>query len=303
MKGITVKQLFKIDESVYNSNDDRTTLLIEKGIGHQDFLRLIDATDPFVVKNGTLYFVPKEKSEEAVSKFIEQRKKYLEKFGDISPAALLKHEDIMINVYPELTEVYAEVKAKNESENCSSCSANRHAEKILKALVDLPYKDRDLSSLVFIGKLGLKVLKKETIEVDESRIEAPLHIAKVYREEEKAVETKTDAHPMQCLFCAMEHMGKAAENYREYLKGYDGINHRPNHLPLAFGNIAEAECQTVVSWPVLADEIRKLKLEMRENLRIPCDEMLDKICEVFWLVLEEYDPAGDQKHNCGCKGK
>ena len=79
-----MKQLFKIDESVYNANDDRATLLREKGISHQDFLRLIDATDPFVVKKGTLYFVPKEKSKEAVDKFIEQRKAYLEKFGDIS---------------------------------------------------------------------------------------------------------------------------------------------------------------------------------------------------------------------------
>jgi hypothetical protein len=41
---------------------------------------------------------------------------------------------------------------------------------------------------------------------------------------------------------------------------------------------------------------------MRENLRIPSDETLDKICEVFWLVLEKYDPAIEQTH-CGCKGK
>ena len=298
-----MKQLFKIDESIYNSNDDRAKLLIEKGISHQDFLRLIDATDPFVVKNGTLYFVPQEKSKEAADKFIEQRKVYLEKFGDISPVALLKHEDIITKVYPELIDVYTEVKAKIESEDCSSCSANRHAEIILKALVELPYNDRDLSSLNFIGELGLKVLKKEKIEIDESKIEVPRHISKIYREARETFGTQIDAHPMQCLLCAMEHMGKAAENSREYLKGYDGINHKPNHLPLAFGNIAEAECQAVVSWSILADKIRKLKLEMRENLRIPSDEILDKICEVFWLVLEEYDPATEQKYNCGCKGK
>ncbi len=296
------KPLFKIDESVYNSNDDRATLLIEKGISHQDFLRLIDATDPFVVKNGTLFFVPEEKSEEATEKYIEQRKNYLEKFGGVSPAALLKNEEAVTKVYPELTGVYAEVKAKIESDDCSSCSASRHAEIILKELVKQSFHDRNLSSLSFLGELELKVLKKEKIEIDASKIEVPRHISKVYREDKKAVEIKPDAHPMQCLLCAMEHMGKAAENYREYLKGYDGVNHKPNHLPLAFGNIAEAECQTVVSWPVLADEIRALKLEMRENLRIPCDEMLDKICEVFWLVLEEYDPSVERDRNC-CKGK
>ncbi len=96
----------------------------------------------------------------------------------------------------------------------------------------------------------------------------------------------------------MEHIGKAAENYREYLKGYDGIDLKPNHLPLAFGNIAEAECQTVVSWPILAEKIRILKFKMRENLRVPSDEMLDKICEVFWLVLEEYDPAAGRDRKC-----
>jgi hypothetical protein len=298
-----MKPLFKIDESVYNSNDDRAKLIIEKGISHQDFLKLIDSSDPFVVKNGTLYFIPEEKSKENVKKFIEQRKAYLEKFGDIAPIVLLKNEGAITKIYPELKDVYAEVKAKIESENCSACAANRHAEKILKELVKLPFHGRDLSSLSFIGELGLKVLRKEKIEIDASKIEVPLHITKVYREEKKTIERNTDAHPMQCLLCAMEHMGKAAENYREYLKGYDGINHKPNHLPLAFGNIAEAECQTVVSWPVLAEKIRNLKLEMRENLRIPTDEMLDKICEVFWLVLEAYDPAGRENENCGCKGK
>jgi hypothetical protein len=98
----------------------------------------------------------------------------------------------------------------------------------------------------------------------------------------------------------MEHMGKGAENYREYLKGYDGKTHNPNHLPLAFGNIAEAECQTVVSWPGIADRIRSLKLEMRENLRAPSDETLNKICEIFWLVLETHEK---ESGICSCKGK
>jgi hypothetical protein len=297
-----MKPLFKIDQSVYNANDDRAELLIEKGISHQDFLKLIDSSDPFVIRNGILYFIPEEKSKENALRFIEQKKAYLEKFGDISPATLLKNEETVTKVYPELRDVYAEVKAIIENEKCSSCTANRHAEKILKELIKLPYNGRDLTSLSFIGELGVKVLKKEKIEIDESKIEVPRHISKVYRKENKTIERNTDAHPMQCLFCAMEHMGKAAENYREYLKGYDGVNHKPNHLPLAFGNIAEAECQAVVSWPVLADKIRNLKLEMRENLRIPSDEMLDKICEVFWLVLEKYDPAIEQTH-CGCKGK
>ncbi len=55
----------------------------------------------------------------------------------------------MTKVYPELRDVYAEVKAIIENENCSSCTANRHAEKILKELIRLPYNGRDLSLLSF----------------------------------------------------------------------------------------------------------------------------------------------------------
>ncbi len=297
-----MKPLFKIDRSVYNADDDRAELLIEKGISHQDFLRLIAATDPFVVRNGILYFIPEEKSEENVRKHISDRKNYLEKFGGISPAALLKHEEIVTSVYPELKEVYAEVKAAIAKENCSACTANRHAEKILKELVKLPFHGRDLSSLEFLGELALKVLRKEKVEIDASKIEVPRHISKIYRKSKKSARKNHDAHPLQCLLCAMEHMGKAAENYREYLKGYDGITHKPNHLPLAFGNIAEAECQAVTSWPELADEIRALKLEMRQNLRLASDETLDKICEVFWLVLEAYEQESGLVAKTKCCG-
>jgi hypothetical protein len=293
-------KLFKIDRSVYDADDDRAELLIEKGISHQDFLSLIEGCDPFAVKNGVLYFIPEDKSEENVRKYISDRKNYLEKFGGISPAALLKHEEKVVSVYPELIDVYGEVKAAIEKENCSACTANRHAEKILKALVELPFYGRDLSSLGFLGKLALKVLRKEKVEINESKIEVPRHISKVYRKSKKSARENKDAHPLQCLLCAIEHMGKAAENYREYLKGYDGNIHKPNHLPLAFGNIAEAECQTVVSWPELADKIRALKLEMRKNLRLASDETLNKICDIFWLVLEKHEK---ESGICTCKDK
>ncbi len=83
-----MKPLFKSMKVFYNASDDRAELLIEKGISHQNFLKLIDATAPFVIRNGTLYFIPEEKSKENVKKFIEQKKAYLEKFGDISPATI-----------------------------------------------------------------------------------------------------------------------------------------------------------------------------------------------------------------------
>jgi hypothetical protein len=102
------------------------------------------------------------------------------------------------------------------------------------------------------------------------------------------IATGASAHPLNCLDCTMEHLARATVNMDEILKGYDGktFADKPNHFPLAIGNLAEAEVHSIQEHSDITYNIRKIKFELRdwngdmESFLV----MQSRVFDVFWMV-------------------
>lgn len=59
-----------------------------------------------------------------------------------------------------------------------------------------------------------------------------------------------------CLFCVTKHITQAGVLITEVLKGY------PSHLWLATGHLAEAEDESLAEYPILAGNIRRVRVAL-----------------------------------------
>lgn len=78
-----------------------------------------------------------------------------------------------------------------------------------------------------------------------------------------------------CLSCVKKHVAQAMILFSEAENGY------PLHFWWALGHLAEAEAESIRDFPLLAQTIRKVRLQYEKNDNPPTlDELLEGILAV-----------------------
>jgi len=80
---------------------------------------------------------------------------------------------------------------------------------------------------------------------------------------------------ISCLDCARKHVAQAECLLQEARLGY------PLHLWLAVGHLAEAEAETLSSWPYIAALIRehRILLIAEPSYKVPTMRLLEALCD------------------------
>ncbi len=176
--------LFEIDPIIRRLDDDRIRALNAGSITEADLMRLVRQDDPFAFVNGVLHYISPEEEKQQREGFVKSRIVQIKQTGDIDANYLYEHQDEFLSAYPEASGVYEEIRAIIEKDSCTGCAMRAHSRRMLDAVLALDPSGRDLSAItadvVFNQRFphGLARLRRETITVDESKIQIPPFFAR-----------------------------------------------------------------------------------------------------------------------------
>lgn len=160
--------MYEIDPAVLELNDPRIIAYKEGKISQEVLVRLINfAKDPITLNQGRMTLITKEMQQKQYDQMNANHKMVVKKTGGLPGKLIYDNADKFLVVYPELTDLYAQVKTVITQANCTSCAANGESNKLLAKLLEVHAANpRDFSSLTPLISnytLFIKILNKQEI--------------------------------------------------------------------------------------------------------------------------------------------
>lgn len=157
-------------------------------------------------------------------------------------------ENQFIEAYPELKTKYLNMKQEINNSNCKNCSKNS---KILQLLNELTYLDNKNRKNEFFKEIYgenfynvlLTSIKRENKQINTTNTSQEL----------------SDGPRSSCPNCSMKHISNAIVLLNESKMGY------PAHRWLAIGHLDQAAEEILRDYPIIANTIRNIRLELMEN--------------------------------------
>lgn len=276
--------LYKVRPEIWELDDERVNQLQSGAITQAEFMRLIRPTDPFELQNGELVLLTEADIKNRADGYIQMRRSSIINTGGLHPNAIYDNKDAFIKVYPELKDQLAVADAAIQKENCKGCARNKHLGPILESLLKLMPGNRDFTVLEpLLTKLpyALLRLKGEAIDINTVSIEIPEGLKKQMIPRKSGMLTKPlAAQPFEyvpgtyvqpentlnitregCIDCVRKHLSQAYILFEESLQGYSEARGYI-HTSLALGHLAEAADECIKVDPVLAEQIRALRVRV-----------------------------------------
>jgi hypothetical protein len=167
---------------------------------------------------------------------------------------IFKHKEIFLKVFPELEPIY---KGLEEKKGC--CKGGYSPRDIWIMMQRLHKKKEDLTPLNDLPK-----------HIKQRIVRLPLPAKTCER--------------IPCQQCYKKHLSQAAILLGEVLQGYDEEPHL--HKWLCIGHLAEASDEIVGVEPLLANQVRLIRLDITENFN-NLDALPTMLNQIKTLISEE----------------
>jgi hypothetical protein len=292
-----------IHDSVKNGDfvqDKKLSLLLKGVITIGQFVNLIEVTDPYTIIGPAV--VAKSK----ISEFIQEWKTSQIKLqntsesiaNSLTPELIIERLPMLVNMFPELTELVKEFEDKLQYATCSNCVKNKY---ILRIADAIRKNWKDGRSLIGQEEFIRAILEKyipgfARMVTTENFDEFDINWVKpdtLIGLGEDLIESLTN-----CFDCCKKHLGRAKAFYEEWTQGY------PEHSTLMYRSMIAANKTLEEGYILYWDSLAQLDMASNElvgsdfnalesEFRVEMIELANEIRKARILFQENTDNVPD----------
>lgn len=268
-------------------------LSLKDGVNHADVLAKLDPEKYAVVdRGGRFVVIPAARLaqiEKAAADIQDRHKHHKEPTG----ASIWTKEEELLTIFPELTEEFKLAKERIDNGSCKGCAATGAANKLIGKVAGLHVKhpERQLSDELIqtLGPVfGRQIARLKYKDLPYGTTAKPAKVDGTHDVTSPVLHKHyTRGVRPSCLDCCRKHLGQAIVLLQE-----SEFSEYAHHFWLGLGHLAEAESESLSSYPGFAKQLRDIRLAMMADR-----DYLPAITELFddLDMLEIYENPKDKE--------
>lgn len=273
---------YKLSPALEKHTDPRVVELREKKIDIDKFMVALKPDDRFFIRDGILDEWDEKRYVGEVEKLVGYIRSGFERSFGIPAEVLLEHVDKMEQVFPGATAVINPIKEQVAKENCRGCALRNKVGPIYDFLASkkgalTPDQVEPIRTIIPLD--AFKFITGETMDYAAM---AKTRIPRVIMsgpppppQPQQPQQAQFQAGPRAenpdnqvrpgCTDCVRKHLAQAVILLNEVMTGYSEDPHV--HRWLALGHLAEAADEALREHPQLAEQIRKIRLDLMNEVK------------------------------------
>ena len=270
---------YRLSPAMEKHADPRVVELREKKIDIEKFIMGLKPEDHFFVRDGILDEWPGERFDRELNTLVGYIRSGFESSLGIPAEVLIDHLPDMEKVFPGITPIAAPIREQVAKENCRGCALRNKVGPVYAFLATKkePLTPEQVEPIrTFIPADAFTYITTRTLDY---KTMAASRIPRVILTGPPPPPPAQPANPVQaprtenpdnqlrpgCTDCVRKHLAQAVILLNEVMTGYSEDPHV--HRWLALGHLAEAADEALKDNPQLADQIRKIRLDLMNEVK------------------------------------
>ena len=271
---------YKLAPAMLAHTDPRVAELREKKIDIEKFMMGLKPEDRFFIRDGFLDEWDQKRYDAEVNKIVGYIRSGFERSLGIPAEALVDHVEEMEQVFPGLKTVLGPIKEQVDKEKCRGCALKNKMGPVYdfisaRKAVLAPEKLEPIRTFIpldafnYITGAAMDYAVMARAKIPRVILSGPPAPPKPAQQAQQLGAPRTENPDNQlrpgCTDCVRKHLAQAVILLNEVMTGYSEDPHV--HRWLALGHLAEAADEALKDHPQLAEQIRKIRLDLMNEVK------------------------------------